>query len=160
MVLHSISQQKCSNKFMSNEMSSKFQTWPKREQKIASDQFAGDNMAAVCSSQSRMGKYNQLSDGYMCCISLAFVLSSGSCQIASDFGSYIYCINNRPTSCWCWMEMQGRHGCLMDDPWDWEDPSEAPQESPRFDTIPYSPSPFGDQHGSIPGKQLFCCNLK
>lgn len=49
----------------------------------------------------------------------------------------------------------------MDDPWDWEDPSEAPpQESPRSDTVPYSPLPFGDQHRHISAKQLFCGNSK
>lgn len=83
--------------------------------------------------------------GYtLCHSSLAFVLSSCSCHRPSDFGPYTHRAGTKPTSCWCWLEKRGRHGCLLDDRWDEKDPSEAPpQGSPRSDTILYSPPPFG-----------------
>lgn len=82
------------------------------------------------------------------------MLHSGSCHRTSDYGSDTCCAGNKPTSCWCWMEKQGRRACPLDDLLDWKAPSEAPpQESPRSDTILCSPSPFRDQHRSISAKK-------
>lgn len=68
-------------------------------------------------------------------------MSPFSCFILLQYEG---CVSDKPTFCWCWMEMQGRCGCLRVDQWDWEAPSEAlPQESPRSDITPYSPSPWG-----------------